>query len=128
MCLLPNYHHIYKFCCFVVQTRLLVTTHSIQCYMHTFYRPNTCCWQTAKNERNMNKWTMDIICTMESFGFYEAEVNILKLRERERHRVDQGKKRKKMDGGWWISFPWCFTLNLVNPASHHHQTSLNLQD
>ena len=43
---------------------------------------------------------MDIICTMESFGFYEAEVNILKLRERERHRVDQGKKRKKMDGGY----------------------------
>ena len=30
---------------------------------------------------------------------------IVKLRERERHRVDQGKKRKKMDGGWWISFP-----------------------
>ena len=30
---------------------------------------------------------------------------IVKLRERERLRVDKGKKRKKMDGGWWISFP-----------------------
>ena len=27
---------------------------------------------------------------------------IVKLRERERHRVDQGKKRKKNYGGWWM--------------------------
>ena len=30
------------------------------------------------------------------------------------------KKEKKwmVDGGWWISFPWCFTLKLV--ATRHH--------
>ena len=22
-----------------------------------------------------------------------------------------------VDGGWWISFPWCFTLNLVAPPT-----------
>ena len=32
----------------------------------------------------------------------EIKLQIVKLRERERHRVDQGKKRKKMDGGWWM--------------------------
>ena len=34
-----------------------------------------------------------------------------------------------MDGGWWLSFPWCFTLNLV--ATHpptFHRKSLNLHD
>ena len=33
---------------------------------------------------------------------------IVKLRERERPRVNQGKEKKKkwmVDGGWWISFP-----------------------
>ena len=46
--------------------------------------------------------------------------NIVKLRERERHRVDQGKKKKK--NGWWMvdilylmlytKFGW--------PTFHHH--------
>ena len=29
-------------------------------------------------------------------------------------------QRSFIDGGWWISFPWCFTLNLVASPSHHH--------
>ena len=27
--------------------------------------------------------------------------------------------RSFMDGGWWISFPWCFTLKLVATTTHH---------
>ena len=50
-------------------------------------------------------------------------LSIVKLRERERHKVDQGKTRKKMDGGWWISFPWCFTLNLVATTTTFPQVS-----
>ena len=101
------------FTSFVVQTRLLVTTHSIQCYMYTFYRPNICCWQTAKNERNMNKWTMDIICTMESFGLYEAVVNILSyfnIRVNNKKKVvlvvklrqGSGKGQARIDKGWQL--------------------------
>ena len=29
-------------------------------------------------------------------------------------------QRSFIDGGWWISFPWCFTLNLVATCNHHH--------
>ena len=29
-------------------------------------------------------------------------VKVVKLRERERHRADQGKKKKEKDGGWWM--------------------------
>ena len=32
-------------------------------------------------------------------------------------------QRLFIDGGWWISFPWCFTLNLVDLPSHHHHHS-----
>ena len=39
---------------------------------------------------------------------------IVKLREREGQGVDPGRSLKghlwMVDGGWWISFPWCFTL------------------
>ena len=42
---------------------------------------------------------------------------IVKLREREGQRVDLGRSLKghlwMVDGGWWYTFPWCFTLNLV---------------
>ena len=44
-------------------------------------------------------------------------LKIVKLREREGQRVDLGRSLKghlqMVDGGWWISFPWWFTLNLV---------------
>ena len=35
-----------------------------------------------------------------------------------------------MDGGWWLSFPWCFTLNLVATTTHppSTHTSLNIHD
>ena len=45
---------------------------------------------------------------------------VVKLREREGQRVDLGRSLKghlwMVDGGWWYTFPWCFTLNLV--ATH----------
>ena len=70
------------FTSFVVQTRLLVTTHSTQCYMYTFYISNICsCWQTAKNERNMNKRTMDIICTMEVFVYMKLIFCLISMLE-----------------------------------------------
>ena len=37
--------------------------------------------------------------TREDKLFENTLILIVKLRERERHRVDQG---KKMDGGWWM--------------------------
>ena len=43
---------------------------------------------------------------------------IVKLREREGQRVDLGRSLKghlwMVDGGWWYTFAWCFTLNLVS--------------
>ena len=58
---------------------------------------------------------------------------IVKLREREGQGVDPGRSLKghlwMADGGWWISFPWCFTLKLVatHPPTHlHHHQKFNL--
>ena len=54
----------------------------------------------------------------------------VKLREREGQRVDLGRSLKghlwMVDGGWWISFPWCFTLKLVATTTHHHHQKFNL--
>ena len=48
-------------------------------------------------------------------------LRIVKLREREGQRVDLGGSLKghlwMVDGGWWYTFPWCFTLNLVDPPT-----------
>ena len=52
----------------------------------------------------------------------------VKLREREGQGVDPGRSLKghlwMVDGGWWISFPWCFTLNLVASPSTTTTASL----
>ena len=43
-------------------------------------------------------------------------------------------QRSFMDGGWWYTFPWCFTLNLVDPptttttTTTTHRKSLIIQD
>ena len=52
----------------------------------------------------------NLMCTLNLF---------VKLREREGQGVDPGRSLKghlwMVGGGWWISFPWCFTLNSFHP-------------
>ena len=60
----------------------------------------------------------------ESYHKNKSQYKFVKLREREGQRVDLGGSLKghlwMVDGGWWYTFPWCFTLNLVASPSHHH--------
>ena len=57
--------------------------------------------------------TLNTLCCYTLFIF----VMFVKLREREGQRVDLGRSLNghlwMVDGGWWYTFPWCFTLNLV---------------
>ena len=54
-----------------------------------------------------------------NFGAAYYLLVFVKLRERERHRVDQGKKKKKMDGGWWMVDILSLML-YIKFGCHHH--------
>ena len=105
-------------------------------------RPSTSISPILRSTFQEQKWSLQVkhiylsILSTDPFSWQMLRsiiCNIVKLREREGQGVDPGRSLKghlwMVDGGWWISFPWCFTLNLVvSPSHHHHQTSLNLQD
>ena len=73
--------------------------------------------RTIENSKNELKSGQKMLNTL---------IFIVKLREREGQRVDLGRSLKghlwMVDGGWWYTFPWCFTLNLV--ATTHLPASL----
>ena len=61
-----------------------------------------------------------LLISASSINFCEAQG-----KGRAKGRPRKVTQRSFKDGGWWISFPWCFTLNLVATTT---QKSLNLQD